>query len=289
MFHVEKKKIFFSKKALKDNQSIYSGSEVDIIYSKELGLAKTVFKKDRHLKENISSSEYLPHSKRKLTLVSLLYSFARALMFAYKHKMIEKIISKKSKILDFGSGTGDFLLYMKRKNHQVYGVEPNKAAREISSKNGIIPFENLKQLQGAKFHTITLWHVLEHLQDPSQAIKSFHKMLDKEGVLIVAVPNLESHDALHYKNFWAALDIPRHLWHFTSKGVLKIVQENGFSFVKVFPLWFDTLYISYLSERNRSKKFALIRGVFKGIYFNLKSFKTKKYSSLTFVFRKTSP
>ena len=289
MFHVEKKKIFFSKKALKENQSIYSGNEVDIIYSKELGLAKTVFKKDRHLKENISSSEYLPHSKRKLTLVSLLYSFARALMFAYKHKMIEKIISKKSKILDFGSGTGDFLLYMKRKNHQVYGVEPNKAAREISSKNGIIPFENLKQLQGAKFHTITLWHVLEHLQDPSQAIKSFHKMLDKEGVLIVAVPNLESHDALHYKNFWAALDVPRHLWHFTSKGLLKIVQENGFSFVKVFPLWFDTLYISYLSERNRSKKFALIRGVFKGIYFNLKSFKTKKYSSLAFVFRKSSP
>ena len=122
MFHVETKGKNFSNKVLKDNQSIYSGSEVDIIYSKELGLAKTVFKKDRNLKEDMSSREYLPHSKSKLTLVSLLYSFARALMFAYKHKKIGKVLSKKSKILDFGSGTGDFLLYMKRKNHQVYGV-----------------------------------------------------------------------------------------------------------------------------------------------------------------------
>ena len=59
MFHVETKGKKFSDKALKDNQSIYSGSEVDIIYRKELGLAKTVFKKDRRLKEDISSSEYL--------------------------------------------------------------------------------------------------------------------------------------------------------------------------------------------------------------------------------------
>ena len=98
MFHVETKGKNFSNKELKDNQSIYSGSGVDIIYNKELGLAKTVFRKNKRLKENFSSSEYLPHSKRKFTLVSLLYSFVRVLMLAYKHKMIQKIISKKSKI-----------------------------------------------------------------------------------------------------------------------------------------------------------------------------------------------
>ena len=114
-------------------------------------------------------------------------------------------------------------------------------------------------------------------------------MLDKNGILILAVPNLESHDAVYYKKSWAAFDIPRHLWHFTPKGLLKIVEQEGFKQMKNFPLWFDTLYISYLSEKSRLNKFSIFRGLFKGIYFNLKSFKTQKYSSLTFVFRKTTP
>ena len=289
MFHVETKNINFKNKLFNGNEKFPTNSQYDILYNKEWGIAKTVFKKAKKSKNFIPTNEYLPHSKTKYTLISLLYSMIRRLMFSYKYKMMGKFLPKESKILDVGSGTGEFLLYMKKKRHDVYGLEPNKSARDISKNNGILPFENLKQAKGIKYKAITLWHVLEHLEDPIIAIRSFNKMLDKNGILILAVPNLESHDAVYYKKSWAAFDIPRHLWHFTPKGLLKIVEQEGFKQIKNFPLWFDTLYISYLSEKSRLNKFSIFFGLFKGVYFNLKSFKTKKYSSLTFVFRKTTP
>ena len=287
LFHVETINNRHTDIQLKDNQKIYSTAQADVIYSKELGLAKTLFKENKASKKN-ALAEYLPHSETKFTLISIAYSFVRSLMFIYKYKMIKKYIYKKSKVLDFGSGTGDFLRYIKRKGHKAYGVEPNRLAREISKRKGIISLPDIKKLKETKFQAITMWHVLEHLPEPSKTVKSFHKILDKEGILIIAVPNLESFDSLHYKNLWAALDIPKHLWHFTSNGLIKIVETQGFKLVKIFPLWFDTLYISYLSEKNRSNQFPLLFGLFKGLYFNFKSFRTRNYSSLAFVFKKTT-
>ena len=287
LFHVETINNRRTDIQLKDNQKIYSSTQADVIYSKELGLAKTLFKENKVAKKN-ALVEYLPHSETKFTLISIAYSFVRSLMFIYKYKMIKKYIYNKSKVLDFGSGTGDFLRYIKRKGHKPYGVEPNKLAREISKRKGIISLPDIKKLKETKFQAITMWHVLEHLPEPSKTVKSFHKILDKEGIVIIAVPNLESFDSLHYKNLWAALDIPKHLWHFTSNGLIKIVETQGFKLAKIFPLWFDTLYISYLSEKNRSNQFPLLFGLFKGLYFNFKSFRTRNYSSLAFVFKKTT-
>ena len=103
--------------------------------------------------------------------------------------MIGKFLPKGSKILDVGSGTGEFLLYMKKKLHDVYGLEPNKSARDISKNNGILPFENLKQAKGIKYKAITLWHVLEHIENCNAALLEIIRVLKKEGIIILAVPN----------------------------------------------------------------------------------------------------
>ncbi len=289
MFHVEKNNTNFKKKLFSVRENVLSEVEHEIFYNEKLGIARTKIEAKGEENSFIKSKEYHPHKKTTIQFISLIYSFVRQVMFFYKAKKLKRFLFKKSKILDVGCGTGEFLYYMKKKGCRVFGIEPNKAAREISFSRNIKVYPSINQIKETKFQAITLWHVLEHLPNPILAIKRYYKMLDKDGILIIAVPNLESHDANYYKEFWAAWDVPRHLWHFTPRGLLKLAEKEGFIKELIFPLWFDALYISYLSEKNRLNKLAFLGGILKGIYFNLKAIKTKKHSSLAFVFRKPLP
>ena len=78
----------------------------------------------------------------------------------------------------------------------------------------------------ASFDVITLWHVLEHLPNLDKDIKTFKKLLKPNGRIIVAVPNFKSYDAGHFKKFWAAYDVPRHLWHFSKESIPKVFSEH---------------------------------------------------------------
>ena len=73
---------------------------------------------------------------------------------------------------------------------------------------------------------ITLWHVLEHLPNLEEQVSTLKSLLKEKGTLIVAVPNHKSYDAKHYKNFWAAYDVPRHLWHFNQKSIARHVAVD---------------------------------------------------------------
>jgi hypothetical protein len=137
-----------------------------------------------------------------------------------------------------------------------------------------------------RFNTITLWHVLEHIPNPYKIITELKLHLDKKGIMFVAVPNLNSYDCLYYKSNWAALDVPRHLWHFTSSGIKMLMQESGFELVNRYPLWFDAFYIAYLSEQHLGSRWPLLKGFFVGLTSNIKAFFSGEYSSIIFVFRK---
>ncbi|MGI9541548.1 MAG: methyltransferase, partial [Flavobacteriaceae bacterium] len=93
-------------------------------------------------------------------------------------------------------------------------------------------------------------------------------------------------DAKYYKHQWAALDVPRHLWHFTSIGLIKMVEENNFMFQSQHPLWFDSFYISYMSEAQKGASFAFVRGVVIGFLSNIKALINGEYSSKIYVFKK---
>ena len=112
------------------------------------------------------------------------------------------------------------------------------------------------------------------------------ELLEDDGVLVIAVPNFKSWDAQHYKSFWAAYDVPRHLWHFSKTAISKLFAPHGLQVVKTKPMWFDAFYVSLLSEKYKGNRFYLITAFFIGLWSNLKAVFTKEPSSLIYILKK---
>ena len=104
---------------------------------------------------------------------------------------------------------------------------------------------------------------------------------------MIAVPNINSLDSGYYNSYWAALDVPRHIWHFTSKGIISLVESRGFKLEKKHPLFLDAFYISYISEKHKNSSFAFIRGFFIALRSNFSALFNKEFSSIIFVFKKS--
>ena len=208
-------------------------------------------------------------------------------MLNKKLKLIESFNFTSKTLLDVGCGTGDFLSACKNKGWLVEGIEPNKNARAISiQKNGdcIGDLSKLFSYPQNSFDVITLWHVLEHLSDLKAHLELYKKILKAEGRLIVAVPNFKSYDASYYKSYWAAYDVPRHLWHFSQDAIKVLFSEYGFEVKETKPMWFDAFYVSLLSEEYKAKSFLNpLKAFFVGLFSNLKAWKSGEYSSLIYV------
>lgn len=235
------------------------------------------------------SSDYISHRRKPYSNISLLYAWARGFMLKYKYVLLKKYLKQKSSVLDIGCGTGAFLDFMKNKGFEVLGVESNKKARNICVESKLQVNATEEGLVSNSFDMISLWHVLEHLPEPEERLAAYRDLLKPGGLLVIAVPNFESHDRTHYQQDWAALDVPRHLWHFTPKGLIMTADESGFDLIKKRALGLDVFYICFLSEKFRGKSMAFLRGMLKGLLFSLKSIFTGKHSSLVFVFRKRLP
>jgi 2-polyprenyl-3-methyl-5-hydroxy-6-metoxy-1,4-benzoquinol methylase len=205
--------------------------------------------------------------------------------------MIRKF-AQTGKLLDYGCGTGEFLGHMGSRGFNVSGIEPSVNAREQAIRNHGIPvIANFKNLNAQEqFTVITMWHVLEHVHDIRGTLKWLYAALEEEGYLIVAVPNIESVDATHYGSTWAALDVPRHLYHFRQRDIRKLLSQHGFELIQTRRMWFDAPYISMLSEQYRGgvKILSLLKGLLWGTYSNIVSlFSPKNTSSCIYILRKT--
>ena len=232
------------------------------------------------------SSDYISHRSKADSLFSFFYMWGRRIMLTYKYAILKKHLQPNSRLLDIGCGTGSFLSFMNKKGFDVFGVESNIKARKICLERNIAVQSTESELAPASFDTISLWHVLEHLPHPESSLATYRALLKPSGILVVAVPNFESHDRIHYHQDWAALDVPRHLWHFTPKGLIMMAYECGFDLIKRRALVLDVFYICYLSEKYRKKSFPFVRGIIKGTFFSIKAFFTGRHSSLVYIFRK---
>ena len=128
-------------------------------------------------------------------------------------------------------------------------IEPSEKARNFNPKHKNL-FVALEELQNKNFNAIGLWHVLEHLPSPKQQIQTLEKQLNPNGVFVLALPNYKSLDAKHYKDHWAAYDVPRHLWHFSATGITTLMKELGFTLVQRKGLFFDAFYVSICQKNN---------------------------------------
>jgi 2-polyprenyl-3-methyl-5-hydroxy-6-metoxy-1,4-benzoquinol methylase len=237
------------------------------------------------------SEEYISHTDRKQSLADYLYHLARSFMLGRKHRIATSVTGKRTGVLlDIGSGTGYFAAFMQKRGWQVTGIELNDEARNYSaSRFGIkvaSPGE-IKELPSASADCITFWHVLEHLYDPAAWLDEVKRILRDDGKCIIALPNFSSADAEWFGSRWAALDVPRHLWHFTPEAVKQFVGKQGFTVDRIESLPLDLFYIASLSYRNTGKRLPLTRGVFTGVLIALRSlFRSEKASSLVFVISK---
>ncbi|MFN9112606.1 MAG: methyltransferase domain-containing protein, partial [Bacteroidota bacterium] len=126
------------------------------------------------------------------------------------------------------------------------------------------------------------WHVLEHVHDLHKMLSKIHHMLDEDACLFIAVPNHLSFDARFYGDCWAAYDVPRHLYHFTPLTMKKLLEAHELKLVQIKPMWFDSYYVSMLSEKY--KRGSVIRGILIATVSNLLAiFNHKKCSSLIYI------
>ncbi len=236
------------------------------------------------------SEAYVSHSDIRKGLVNRAYHLARKWMLRYKLKIVIRGSGcKTGSILDVGAGTGYFLRTMEDHGWQVTGTEKSSHARDFAADHlqlKVFPSEDFHTLPHRSFDVITLWHVMEHLYGLDAYWTGLARLLKPSGHLIIALPNPESADARHYRENWAAWDVPRHLWHFTPGDVKKMAEKYGFSLIKMRRLPLDAFYISILSEKYRASRFPVLKGFFFGKLSFLKSLVNRRHcSSLVYILK----
>ncbi len=232
------------------------------------------------------SENYISHTDSKKTLVDKIYQFVKRLTLLQKVKLVDRYVQDDKSILDIGAGTGDFLFAAAQKGWTISGVEPNAEARERALQKAVALSSDLESVMHRKYKVITLWHVLEHLPDLENQILKMISLLEERGALVIAVPNFNSYDAKHYGEFWAAFDVPRHLWHFSRGAIKKLFYKYGMEVVETRPMIFDSFYVSLLSEKYKSGKTNYFKAFQVGLRSNINAWSTKEYSSLIYVLKK---
>ena len=229
--------------------------------------------------------DYISHTDGKRTLFEKMYHFIKRKAIRDKVSLINSHQPLKGRILDIGAGTGDFLLEAKNQNWDILGIEPNDKAKGIAVGKGIKFGDTIEKLESNSFDVITMWHVLEHVPDVEHQIAELKRLLKPSGTIIIAVPNFKSYDAKYYKEFWAAYDVPRHLWHFSKTAIEKLFDKQNMNLEDIKPMWFDSFYVSLLSEKYKTGKMNFISGFFIGLISNVSGFFKKEFSSHIYVLK----
>ncbi len=178
-------------------------------------------------------------------------------------KTLYKEISKRTtrgKILDIGSGTGLFLSGLKEKGWKVSGIDISKVATEISDKEFGIKIKTgdflTTNFPTNHFDTVSLNGTLEHMYKPKEVLEKVAKVLKSDGLLEITVPNMEGLGAKIFGKTWYGIDVPRHLYHFTSRTLCDMLLRSGFKIEKMSHSCPDNYKILFESFRyNYSPRF----------------------------------
>lgn len=248
-----------------------------------------VFTNPRPIQEALSkyykSDQYISHTDKGNSFVHFIYKLVRSHTLKQKEKLL-RAYTEIGTVLDYGSGTGDFITQCERKNWETIGFEPDAEALSLArSKNKsryISTLSNLKE----EVDVITAWHVIEHVSELKETIKQLKKSLKKTGYIFIALPNIHSFDANNYGQHWAAYDVPRHLYHFERNSFTKLALSLKLQIIDIKPMKFDSFYVSMLSEKYKNGKNNFIKSLLTGLKSNKKAIETGEYSSLIYILKK---
>lgn len=277
MFHVKQ-----STRLYKD--FLVSNEEFELRPSSKYdGLLKTYpVPTAEELTKYYESDEYISHSDNSKGLINQLYYWVKMYNLNQKYKLI-KNLNVGDKVLDYGCGTGEFVHYLNKKKFNAKGFEPNPTGFGIAKSKDPNSFYSTSEiLKTEKFNVITLWHVLEHIPNLFDELENIKNALTENGRILIAVPNYESFDAKYYQEYWAAYDVPRHLWHFNQASLSKILYDFGMVIENIRPMIFDSFYVSLLSEKYKGSSSGFFKAMVIGSISNLKSIKDGQFSSLMY-------
>jgi len=269
-----------------------TGETFDIYQCKDCGFKFTQdFPVESEIGRYYATSDYISHSDTRKGLMNKVYHNVRSIMLNKKRDLICRYTHKQQgTLLDIGTGTGYFINKMHQSGWNVEAVEKNTDARKFAKDNfGLTVHEDifLATCKDKSFDAITLWHVMEHLQKINEVWDVLNRLLKDDGLLFIAVPNSESADAAFYGQYWAAYDVPRHLWHFTPETMKAFGEKHRFELVEMLPMPFDAFYVSMLSEKYKGKESSFLSGGVRGALCGLKTTSDKtKSSSITYIFKK---
>ncbi len=256
-----------------------------------------------NLNKYYESADYISHTDSKNTLIDQIYQWVKKSALKSKVNLIDRLAPEKGNLMDIGCGTGDFLVACQKNGWRVTGIEPNEKARKLGlekleSRSGQNTYGGIfqdikdylytleKDNDEKKFDVITLWHVLEHVPDIENYARELHSLLTENGTLVVAVPNYKSYDAKIYGKFWAAYDVPRHLWHFSKRSISLLFSQVEMEIIEIKPMKWDAFYVSLLSEKYKNGKVNYLQAFYNGLVSNGKGRATGEYSSLIYVLKK---
>lgn len=157
----------------------------------------------------------------------------------YQEEKLRKVqaFSQRGRLLDVGCADGRFLHVARGAGWKVQGVEVAEASAAYASETyGLDVFSGeLREanLPDQYFDVVTFWHVLEHLQDPLGELHEAYRVLKPDGLLVADVPNIASWQASFFGANWRALDVPRHLYHFSPDSLKAMLARAGFTCFKI--------------------------------------------------------
>ena len=235
--------------------------------------------------------DYISHSNTRKGLMNRVYHLVRQFMLGRKASLVVRASKlKKGTLLDYGTGTGYFADAMNRRGWMVNAIEKSLSAREFAKKHFGLDVKAegaLRDYADGSMDVVTLWHVMEHLEDLNGMWQTFRRILKQRGVLVVAVPNPDSYDARKYGEWWAAYDVPRHLWHFSPSVMQQFGVRHGFILEQRYPMPMDAFYVSMLTEKYKGSRMPFVKGLWTGTCAWLHSLgKKERSSSMIYVFRK---
>ena len=225
--------------------------------------------KKHYSKDKYYSLQNIDESSLRLKLKLKLYNtyfnksktnlFERILYSPFKFIIRGTNIIKGNKILDVGSGSGQFIYEMKRLGMDSYGIEPSDFDEKTVRKSGLnVKKGFLKRGIYKKnfFDVITINHVLEHVSNPREVLEEIHNILKPGGVFIVGVPNSNSIARKIFEKNWLAYDVPRHLINYSDENLPDFLNQFGFKVKNIRynsrPNQFSSSIYFFLNIRNRS-------------------------------------
>jgi SAM-dependent methyltransferase len=156
---------------------------------------------------------------------------ALALFDRRRLALVRALAPPPARLLDAGAGRGRFVLAARAAGHDAFGIEPSARGTAAAAAIGA-PVERTgiadAAIDPASLDVVTLWHVLEHVDDPAGALARIAGWLRPGGGLLVGVPNLASLQARLTGQRWYHLEVPRHRTHFTPRGLRELLGAHGF-------------------------------------------------------------